>query len=295
MQARRALLEGILDYAGLFPPQALPLDEAVRTYGELRHHPHAWMLGRFVIPAGRLADLDPPEAWPLAVLLGRGADWLAALREETSALAAFRARQPDCPVEVAELAVPAGAPLEAGLDLLPPDLLVFCEPGWGAELEAGIARLGALRGAGRPVALKLRTGGLKAEDHPEPEQLARAMVAAAGAGVPMKFTAGLHQPVRHEAPGPGCRQFGFVGVFMAAMLARDPGVPLEDLVALLEEPRMGAFQARGELAWRHHRLAAERVWELRQHVVGFGSCSFQEPLEALVDAGWLSRTGGMEP
>src|SRR5438445_5076250 len=54
----RALLEGVIDYAGLFPPAKLPLDQAIRNYARYRQEPEAWMLGRFVIPAARLGELE---------------------------------------------------------------------------------------------------------------------------------------------------------------------------------------------------------------------------------------------
>src|SRR5262245_38924762 len=55
--ALRALLGGIIDYAGLFPPAQLPLEEAIRNYARYRTEPESWMLGRFVIPATRLKEL----------------------------------------------------------------------------------------------------------------------------------------------------------------------------------------------------------------------------------------------
>ncbi len=55
----RALLTGIIDYAGLFPPAKLPLDEAICNYARYRTEPEAWMLGRFVCPASRLQELRP--------------------------------------------------------------------------------------------------------------------------------------------------------------------------------------------------------------------------------------------
>src|SRR5438552_3294700 len=51
----RALLAGVVDYAGLFPPARLPLDQAIRRYAEYRQGTDAWMLGRFVCPAARPA------------------------------------------------------------------------------------------------------------------------------------------------------------------------------------------------------------------------------------------------
>src|SRR5262245_33954247 len=55
----RTLLEGVIDYAGLFPPAKLPLDAALRNYARYRRQAESWMLGRFVLPAARLEELDP--------------------------------------------------------------------------------------------------------------------------------------------------------------------------------------------------------------------------------------------
>ena len=54
----RALLSGVVDYAGLFPPAQLPLDQAIRNYARYRQEADAWMLGRFVIPVSRLLEWD---------------------------------------------------------------------------------------------------------------------------------------------------------------------------------------------------------------------------------------------
>src|SRR5271156_4630318 len=50
----RALISGAIDYAGLFTPTGLPLDQAIRNYARYRQEDDAWMLGRFVISAARL-------------------------------------------------------------------------------------------------------------------------------------------------------------------------------------------------------------------------------------------------
>src|SRR5688500_666228 len=75
-----ALLRGAIDYAGLFPPAALAMPAAAARYAEYRASDDAWALGRFVVPATRLAELErtvsvlPGDAatspWALSVLLG---------------------------------------------------------------------------------------------------------------------------------------------------------------------------------------------------------------------------------
>ena len=53
----RALMTGAIDYAGLFPPAGLTMPDAVARFAEYRRGPHAWMLGRFVVPVARLGEL----------------------------------------------------------------------------------------------------------------------------------------------------------------------------------------------------------------------------------------------
>src|SRR5262249_202720 len=58
----RALLSGLIDYAGLFPPARLPLAEAVANYVRYREGEDAWMLGRVVVPTAPL-EAQPAVPW----------------------------------------------------------------------------------------------------------------------------------------------------------------------------------------------------------------------------------------
>ena len=62
----RALLEHLIDYAGLFPPAALSMQDAVRNYARYRDGEYAWALGRFVVPKERVAEV--PAEFPLSIL-----------------------------------------------------------------------------------------------------------------------------------------------------------------------------------------------------------------------------------
>ena len=53
----QALLAGAIDYAGMFPPASLDLEQSARNYFAYGAAPEAWMLGRFVCPASRLHEL----------------------------------------------------------------------------------------------------------------------------------------------------------------------------------------------------------------------------------------------
>jgi len=62
----RALLEDLIDYAGLFPPAALTMQDAVRNYARYREGQYAWALGKFVVPKERVREV--PGEFPLSIL-----------------------------------------------------------------------------------------------------------------------------------------------------------------------------------------------------------------------------------
>lgn len=50
--ARTALLSHLFDHAPMFPPARLELAAAIEEDRRAQASPHAWLLGRFVVPAG---------------------------------------------------------------------------------------------------------------------------------------------------------------------------------------------------------------------------------------------------
>jgi len=60
------LLADLIDYAGMFPPAALSMEEALENYRRYRDGKHAWMLGRFIVPAVRAAEV--PADVPVNVI-----------------------------------------------------------------------------------------------------------------------------------------------------------------------------------------------------------------------------------
>ena len=79
--ALHALLDSLIDYAGLFPPAGLGMHAAVERYARYKTGPYSWMLGRFVVPIARIAEfeeawrnLGKPEGWQLSGLVSKPAD-----------------------------------------------------------------------------------------------------------------------------------------------------------------------------------------------------------------------------
>jgi hypothetical protein len=52
VDAREALLTRLFDHAPMFPPARMAFADAVEEDRRAQASPHAWMLGRFVVPAG---------------------------------------------------------------------------------------------------------------------------------------------------------------------------------------------------------------------------------------------------
>jgi len=288
--ALHALLAGAVDYAGLFPPAGLPMGEAVANYAEYVRGPDAWALGRFVVPIARLAELEQsadalaprvPEApWRLSALVG------ANPVEELHALGEFNCRH-----AAADASALSADAVEAKAGSVPDvERIVAAVPKWAkAYIEVppagdprplieAIARLG-----GRA---KIRTGGVTPDAFPTAAQVLRFLRACAELRVPFKATAGLHHPLRAEyrmtyaADSPTGMMFGYLNVFLTAILLRQTSLPDSDALALLEERSPGAFSFTAEaIGWRDRRVDRQAIEAARRDgIVAFGSCSFVEPV-----------------
>lgn len=292
--ALQALLHGLVDYAGLFPPAALDMATAVRNYARYHASDDRWMLGRFVVPAARLDEFSTAAAhhrahggdpWRLSALVGpdTAADLarVAQFNEAASPRGAM--------VDVIEARAPGTAAISALAAARPHGLAAYVEIPASADPGPLASSLRAVR-----LRAKLRTGGVTADAFPEAEEIVHFLHACAEAGVECKLTAGLHHPVTGDyrltyaddsARGP---MFGFVNVVLAALLLRD-GLPQEDAERLLLERDARAFAFDDDAArWRDHAVPTARVADGRaRFILGFGSCSFDEPVAELRALGWL--------
>ena len=58
MKAVDALMTGLVDYAGLFPPAGEGMRAALEHYASYATGPDRRALGRFIVPIGRLGELE---------------------------------------------------------------------------------------------------------------------------------------------------------------------------------------------------------------------------------------------
>jgi hypothetical protein len=298
MDPLRLLLEHSIDYAGLFPPAALAMRPALENYAGYRAGPDAWALGRFVVPAVRLEELETEasgllpsgdlEPWRLSVLIGAHAEADLRRMEELNCRHAA-AGAGALVADVVELKAETAEAVETALGRLPRHLAAFVELPIAPDPRPALAVI-ARHGAGA----KVRTGGVTEDAFPATDALLRFLRAAIDAGVPFKATAGLHHPLRaryrltYEPDSASGTMFGFLNLFLAAAFLRQ-GMSEDDARRLLEEgdPASFAFDRDG-VSWRGHRLDAAALAAARRSGLGsFGSCSFEEPIGDLASLGLL--------
>ena len=278
----------IVDYAGLFPPAACAMDDAVARYADYRQSSDRAMLGRFVVGAGRLAELAEAVAalgpaaptadapWGLSVVVGE--DHGGAL-EAIVALGTGGALR----VEALEARIdtPASVPVVAGRLAGPWELFLEVP-----HLSDYAPLLEAIQASGAQA--KLRTGGVTAEAFPSAPVVARFLATAVRLAVPFKATAGLHHPWRGHYPltyapdAPRAAMFGFVAVLLATAALRG-GAEESVAQAILDDEDPAAFAPEpGGMRWREMSFAAGELETARRlSFRGFGSCSFREPVDEL--------------
>jgi hypothetical protein len=291
--ALSALTRGLIDYAGLFPPAARTMTDAVNRCAGARCGPHRAALGRFIVPAARLieweqavaalpADVRADGTWHLSALLApppaRDIAAVADFNERESTGHDIRAR-----VDAVEIRADTPEMVEALAAEMPTGLDVFIECPLDDSLEnmlAAIARAGAFA--------KVRTAGLVPTAVPPPEAIAAFLLACMARGLAFKVAAGLHHPLRGLRPltcqpdAPRAMTHGFLNVFAGVVLAMRHHLPAPRLQAILEETHPEAFVfTNSGLSWRNHYATVDDILTARQSARSFGSCSFDEPIAGL--------------
>ena len=129
---------------------------------------------------------------------------------------------------------------------------------------------------------KLRTGGVTADAFPTSMQIAKAMVTPSTHQLPIKFTAGLHHPLRQYREEVQTKMHGFLNVLGAAALAAEHRWDTNQTATMLEDENVESFSFTDDFfGWREWRIETKRLQYRRRFVVSFGSCSFDEPREDL--------------
>jgi hypothetical protein len=272
------LLVSLVDDAALFPPGAAPMAVAVASHPGHRAAWYADVVGVFLCPSSRLAEmrnvLPPDDRIDLGLIADQGIESLAAALAEvmTDPRLVLRKLEIDVAPERVGSFVTLGA-----LELLPVNAEVYVElPATPAGLRAIEVLHDVHRGA------KLRTGGRTASAFPTVQEVAAFISTCVANKVPFKCTAGLHRAIRHTDASSGFVHHGFLNILAATARAVD-GASQPDIAEAIASP--DATRLAAELS----QLQPDAVRLTRSAFRAYGSCSVEEPVTDLLDLGLLIK------
>ncbi len=294
-----------MDYAGLFPPAALPFEIAVRCFDAYLEEDNPWMISRFVCPVNRFSELvqldtGSQHPFPVAGLIRKSpteslADCAKRAGEMFRHLSGTRHS-----LSSLEIWLPADSPevelnefvsiLADSLNELantPDSIPAFFEFPLSTELAGS-----PLQRIGKPhrisLCLKARCGGLKAENFPSVKEVSLLILYCIEHTVPFKCTAGLHHPVRYFNESIKTWSHGFWNIFGAAILGKARRLQLDDIQEIVSEKEIGNFSfSTDTFRWKDLHCTVDEIHDARNLATSFGSCSFDEPREDLWAAGLL--------
>ena len=240
----RALVSHLIDYAGLYPPAALPLEEVLERYRSYRTSEDAWILNRLVLPASKLANVKIEEAWRITLLLDTDPGPLPK-QVETTESGQANARPTYC---------------EAPLEQI---------SGCFAKIRTGGLTPEAIPSS-QHVAEFLRAAA------------ARRLPFKATAGLHHPIRA--EHALTYAPDAPRALMHGFLNVFTAAAFAWFDAPVSVLVGILEERGPCAFEFGESELRWRGHTLSTSQIAAARAEFAhSFGSCSFEEPVAALRD------------
>ncbi|MEY2496317.1 MAG: hypothetical protein QOJ45_2809 [Verrucomicrobiota bacterium] len=280
----------------MFPPCSLELEPALTNHARYVRLDDSWMLNAFVLLVGQfdsakqfLPLFDPMRPLRISALGPKTENAPAfrkALAETEAGIRSLAAHNVDL-VSISQLEMFLPADVDSSALNEAQSIVGSLPAFWEAPAERAERTIALLAehnsNADHPTfGYKMRTGGVTADAFPKSAQIAAALVAPATHQVPIKFTAGLHHPLRQYREEVQTKMHGFLNVLGAAVLAAEHRWDKAQTAAMLDDEDASALKFDDEFfAWRDWKIDLQRLRDRRRFVTTFGSCSFDEPREDL--------------
>lgn len=276
-------LKGLFDFAGIFPPATMKLDQAVEAYRKYRHNHHAYALECLVVSANELRTLKhtlPEDMQDLHLSVVAAEEDLEAIQ---------RHLDEGMPIRMIEMKAAEREQVERLKKKLPAGIAAYI------ELPMGLSNpdvADAIADAG--LYAKLRMGGVIPEAFPTTARVAAMLNELFKRGLAFKATAGLHHAVRgryaitYSEDSEHGMMHGFMNLLCASALVWFGGEE-EDVVQILEEEDLLAFRVTEHaIRWHDWDWSADELQEVRTNFLkSIGTCSFIEPIRDVEALGWL--------
>jgi len=310
---KTALLGGIIDYAGTFPPASLSLVQALQKAASYRKESaHPWLMGRVALTMDDLKKLSPRalyqngadgSPWVFTALgnlvandtpeeFTRCVEW--DVREIRRCLERWHDGSVRMEIVGYEIKMPAeleAVAVEAALDriveLMGWTLAPYVEMAWEGDWERRLydlaMTLGRWREEGSDIglipAIKVRTGGIFT---PSPEQLGEVITACVLRGLRFKATQGLHTCLTRG------KDYGYVNLMLSLALAQSLGAetfgPAKIAECLMVSNPREFIWDEDSITWNNFTIDVDTIEDARgRHGGCFGSCSLDEPDQSLIE------------
>lgn len=306
----------IIDYAGMFPPSGLPFDEAFSNFLSYRDQQHNSFLSRFIIPAATIPSVSNFDeeirkrnrTIPFSVLLPSAEtrdEFISEAKKKLKPVHDLKTYfQGLVSTDVLETRVPlsiaesdeneikstvlelANAVTDADLNATHLFVETHFSDNWLTTVPTFIKAISEINDdedLPLSIGFKLRCGGVEAEQFPDIQQVALAIEECGQHNVAMKFTAGLHHPIRHFNETVDTKMHGFINIFGAAILMFHQKIDASELPLILSDEHDGSFIFDNQFfSWKQASVSVKQIIEARDRFCySFGSCSFNEPIDDL--------------
>ena len=296
-------LSEILDYAGLYPPSSLSLNNAFHKYIQHTQSDYSWMLSKFVTGTNNLRDLQElvlshdqaPQPF-LITAVAAPSESLESFKnviDSTKAIILDVVQSSTKEIKVPSLEIKLPETLfknsdsqsileaiEYVVDQLNtsehlPHHMFFEISGFTFDPNYSTLLVNALHQHSKNrddstqpsnsiSGYKIRCGGVESFQFPPTEYLAKAISESAKSKVPLKFTAGLHHAVRHYNDSVSTKMHGFLNVFGATLLAHNTDLETADIQTLLEDENADHFLFTDKhFSWMDNSISLEEINILR--------------------------------
>lgn len=322
MQSLNIFMLRLLDYAGLFPPTTLSLQNSLMNFAEYRHHNQKDWLGKFILPVKKIDEtISLLSNQNIFSSFGNKAQFSVIL-SNCETLSEFQSYLQNDLTSINRLIKKFGEFIDIqSFEILPPkevfssgktnsmrDFLFdlsenfiennikadfYCELPFSENLDEYVT---IIKRHNKNISkfqfsVKIRTGGVTPQQIPSSKEIINAILLFAEHKLPLKATAGLHVPVPNDNPHVGARLHGFLNIFSCLLLCYDEqklnSQELEKIITTYSYPDFKFSETGLHVGDRF--ISNENMLKLRKHYIkSFGTCSFIEPIEHLHENHFIS-------
>ena len=296
-------LDRLIDYAGLFPPAKLDIEHSLANYADYIKSKDEWMISQFIIPVFQLREISEQlmekysEEYPLVLSLISGdisneietVNQFLKMYGNSSIFKGYESRI----LNLSELPQSLESSYQLGKNQklnfnsfyeLPPS------DNWVTDMNKAVSIISEFNVKHNAnIGFKLRCGGVDSHMFPNVENIVHTILLCRDLNLPMKFTAGLHHPIRSYSESVKTKMYGFFNIFIGGMIAHKFSLEPDALISILidENPKNFTFNENG-LNWKSFSVSNSEIQKYRKEsFISYGSCSFHEPKEDLQQLGLL--------